>query len=514
MPVKKILFFFFWSIQSFAQKPNSLPISNPEAQGVVSDSITHFLDAIAQTNHEFHSFMILRHGKIIAEGWWNPYRSDLKHTMYSVSKSFTATAVGFAVTEKKLSVDDKVISFFPNDLPDTVSPYLSELRVKDLLSMSVGMQPDPTAEIGSNYDNWVKAFLKTPIINEPGTKFLYNSMGSYMLSAIVQKVTGKKVFDYLKPRLFQPLGISGIDWEYSPQGINTGGWGLRLKTEDMAKFGQLFLQKGIWNGKQVLSKQWIAEASTKKIDQDPNAPQSRKDSSDWLQGYCYQMWRCRNNGFRADGAMGQFIIILPDKDAVIAITSETRNMQSEFNLVWKYIFPAFQSKKLPANPHALARLKSKSSSLMLTPGKGGHSDLESAVGGKTFNVDSGSFKGIRLDFKNGICNLTLKTDSAVHQISFGAGKWINGQTTKRGPYLVASIRGNRQGLTSYKVAGSYQWLDEKNLELTLRYTESPHTEIISCIFDGSDILVDFRNPFNEALKRTIYKGVMAESKVE
>jgi len=265
MPVKKILFLLFWGIQSFAQKPNSLPLSNPEAQGVVSDSITHFLDAIGQTNHEFHSFMILRHGKIIAQGWWNPYRSDLKHTMYSVSKSFTATAVGFAITEKKLSLDDKVISFFPNDLPDTVSPYLSELKVKDLLSMSVGMQPDPTGEIGSNNDNWVKAFLKTPIINEPGTKFLYNSMGTYMLSAIVQKVTGKKVFDYLKPRLFQPLGITGIDWEYSPQGINTGGWGLRLKTEDMAKFGLLFLQKGIWNGKQVVSKQWIAEASTKKL---------------------------------------------------------------------------------------------------------------------------------------------------------------------------------------------------------------------------------------------------------
>jgi len=508
--ILKTLFLVFLSIQLFAQKPNSLPVSNPEAQGVSSQSIIDFLDAISQSQNEFHSFMILRHGKIIAQGWWNPYRSDLKHTMYSVSKSFTASAIGFAIAEKKLSVNDKVISFFPDELPDTVGPYLAALRVKDLLSMSVGMQPDPTGEIGGNHDDWIKAFFKTPIINEPGTKFLYNSAASFMLSAIVQKVTGKKTLDYLQLKLFNPLGITGLDWEVNPQGINTGGWGLRLKTEDMAKFGQLFLQKGMWNGKQILPQSWITEASTKKIDQDPNAPQAKKDSSDWLQGYCYQMWRCRNNEYRGDGAFGQYIIVMPDKDAVVVITSETSNMQSELNLVWKYLLPSFHDKPIPADNKTQAILKEKIASLALPVAKAGSSVVESKISGKTFAIDSvnSNLKSIHFEFKNGDCWLSLKTDSVTHTIAFGKDKWIQAETTKWGPYLVSKLKGNRTNISSFRIAGNYNWKDEKTLELTLRYIESPHTEIIKCIFDESNMSVDFENSFNRSDK-LIYKGVLA-----
>ena len=253
---------------------NTLTRSTPEAEGVSSRGIIDFLDAAAGSRHEFHSLMILRHGKVIAEGWWNPYNSELKHTLYSTSKSFTATAVGFAVSEKRLTVNDKVISFFPDALPDTVSSLLSEMKVRDLLSMSAGQEPDPTFKVVTSDSNWVKGFLSIPVVHEPGTKFLYNTLATYMLSAIVQKVTGEKIVDYLKPRLFEPLAIQGMDWEVDPLGINTGGWGLRLKTEDMAKFGQLFLQKGKWNGKQLLPEAWIKEATTKKIDQNPDAPQT------------------------------------------------------------------------------------------------------------------------------------------------------------------------------------------------------------------------------------------------
>ena len=203
---------------------NTLPISVPEAEGVSSRGIITFLDSAVKSQNEFHSFMFLRHGKVIAEGWWNPYRPDLKHTLYSTSKSFTSTAVGFAVSEKKLNVNDKVISFFPEFLPDSISPYLAELKVKDLLSMSVGHDPDPTFYIVSRDSNWVKSFLALPIKNEPGSKFLYNTLATYTLSAIVQKVTNEKVIDYLTPRLFNPLGIKGIDWETDLRGINTGGW--------------------------------------------------------------------------------------------------------------------------------------------------------------------------------------------------------------------------------------------------------------------------------------------------
>ena len=510
--MKKIFIFLFLNLPLFAQKQVTLSRSNPEVEGVSSEGINNFIEAVSKSKHELHSFMILRHGKVVSEGWWNPYRNDLKHTLYSCSKSFTATAIGFAVSERKLTVNDKVISFFPEDLPDQISPNLAELKIKDLLSMSVGHEKEPSSIIATS-DNWVKEFLNTPIKYQPGTKFLYNSPATYMLSAIVQKVTGQKVIDYLKPRLFDPLGILGIDWEIDPKGINTGGWGLRLKTEDMAKFGQLFLQKGKWNGKQILPASWVEEASTMKILQDPNATQSRKDSSDWLQGYCYQMWRCRNNGYRADGANGQLIIVLPDKDAVIAITAEAPDMQGEINLIWKHLLPAFEDKKLPSNPKLTASLKEKASSLYLPIlSKNAHSAMESNISGKNYSMIAGekTFEGASFEFKNDICYLSLKTDSVTHRIPFGFGKWELSETTKFGPYLVARAKANRVGLPIFKVAGSYGWKDEKTLEMTLRYIESPHTETITCTFEDEKVSVDFQNIFNKNQKRKISKGIVGK----
>ena len=234
-----LFFFLLIATNSLAQK-GKLPRSVPEAEGISSNAVMQFLDAAAKSKTEFHSFMLLRHGKVVAEGWWNPYRADLKHSLYSCSKSFTAAAIGFAVQEKKLSLEDKVISFFPNDLPDSVSPWLAELTVKDVLIMSDGQEPDPSFVVAGRDTNWVKGFLATPIVHEPGTQFLYNSLGTYMLSAIITKITGEKLVDYLKPRLFDPLDIQGEDREMDLQGRNTGGWGLRLKTEDMQSLRSYF----------------------------------------------------------------------------------------------------------------------------------------------------------------------------------------------------------------------------------------------------------------------------------
>src|SRR5690554_478321 len=176
------------SFQLSAQ--DQLPRSSPEKEGVDPSAIVEFLEAVEESSHEFHSLMILRHGKVITEGWWDPYGPDLKHTMYSVSKSFTATAVGFAVNERILSVEDKVISFFPEQLPDSISHHLQALSVRDLLTMSVGHGEDPTGKVVSS-DHWVEAFLEVPIPNPPGSEFLYNTAATYMLSAVLQKVTGQ-----------------------------------------------------------------------------------------------------------------------------------------------------------------------------------------------------------------------------------------------------------------------------------------------------------------------------------
>lgn len=470
--------------------------STPEAEGVSSAQILKFIENADTSVKEIHSFMLLRHGKVIAEGWWNPYKPDLKHTMYSLSKSFTSTAVGFAVSEKLLKLDDKVISFFPDDQPDTVSPFLAEMTVKHLLMMSAGQDPDPTAKVRSNPENWTKMFLSTPIVNEPGTKFLYNSLATYMCSAIVQKVTGQKVIDYLTPRFFVPLGIEGIDWEVNSQGINTGGWGLRLKTEDIAKAGQFCLQKGDWNGKQLLPKEWIEEATTAKIYQAPDMPQDKKDLSDWVQGYCYQFWRCRNNAFRGDGAAGQYMIVLPEQDAVIAITAEAADMQSEINLVWKYLLPAFSKDKLPADDAAVAKLTEKLASLTLpVKAKLNTSSVEKSISGKTFILKNNEklAEKITILFSDNLCLVSLRADSEEYNLSFGCGQWKIGETSYPGPNLVPNK--NIKNLSPFKTAGSYTWLDEKTLELTARYIESPHTQKFICNFDGNKISFTFNNAF-------------------
>ncbi|MEJ0029879.1 MAG: serine hydrolase [Bacteroidota bacterium] len=476
--------------QLTAQNKLSLPRSTPEEQGVSAVVINAFLDSIAKSKHEFQSFMLVRHGKVIAEGWWNPYRSDLKHTLYSLSKSFTATAVGFAKAEGKLALTDKVISFFPDKLPDTVSTYLKQLNVKDLLTMSVGQEPDPTFNTVQTKD-WIKTFLATPIKYEPGSRFLYNSMATYMLSAIVQKATGQKVFDYLQPRLFAPLGISGIDWETDLNGINTGGWGLRLKTEDIAKFAQLFLQKGKWNGKQILAEGWTDEASSAQIIQHPQYSQSKRDSSDWEQGYGYQMWRCRHDAFRGDGAFGQYAIILPEQDAVIAITSETMDMQGELNMIWNILLPAFQSGSLKSNQSADATLNKKLASLSLPVKKESISAKSATIAGKTFTIESNilDIQSLAFDVKDNKYQVTINTTSDHYSFKLAPNSWETGETTMDGPYLLSLATNNLEGLSAFKVASEYTWIDANTLELVFRYTESPHTRTMLCSFNGDNISV-------------------------
>jgi len=508
-PLIAALLFLFLSFQPIAQ---TLPRSIPEAEGVSSKGIIDFLDAIAQSKHEMHSIMILRHGKVIAEGWWSPYRPDLKHTLYSLSKSFTSTAVGFAVSEKKLSVNDKVISFFPDKLPANVSDNLSQLTIKDLLSMSAGQAPDPSSAIVPT-DDWIKIFFATPIVNKPGSVFLYNSMATYMLSAIVQKVTGQKIIDYLKPRLFEPLGIKGMDWEIDPTGINVGGWGFRIKTEDIARFAQLYLQKGKWNGKQILPATWVEEATTFKIDNAPGMSQISKDSSDWRQGYCYQFWRSRHNSFRGDGAFGQYALVLPEQDAVIAITSETPDMQGELNLVWKYLLPAMQVDKSGLDKNDAAALKKRLALLkLLLPAKTDSSFAEPKIINKIFKIESNpknietiSFKG-----KDRLITLDIKMKGTSYTLNFGDGKWIEGKTTMPGPSLVEGAKNHFVGLPASQIAGAYSWKAPNVLEMRLRYIDSPHTLLMTFTFDHDTVSADLLDSFKTPDKKITLKGQAAK----
>ena len=346
-----------------ARAGSPLPRSSPEAQGISSQAVRNFVEAADKIN-TLHSFMLLRHGHVIAEGWWRPESADKPHVLHSLTKSFNATAVGLAIADGKLSLDDPVLKFFPADAPADPSDNLKALTVRDLLTMSGGHDTEPKTGAGGPT---VKQFLAHPFVFKPGTHFQYNSMGSYTLSAIVTKVTGQTCLEYLKPRLFEPLGIDNPQWASSTEGNSIGGSGLKLCTEDIAKLGQLYLQKGKWNGKQLIPQHWIEQATSKQV---PNEQESHsKIGVDWRQGYCFQFWRCTHNAFRGDGAAGQLMVVIPDKGAVIAITADTGNMQGELNAVWDKLFPAFGSEALPEDAAGQEKLKQSIARLEAHPAK-------------------------------------------------------------------------------------------------------------------------------------------------
>jgi CubicO group peptidase (beta-lactamase class C family) len=486
-----------FAVNLSAQDTDKLPRSAPESEGVSTAGIIDFLNAVDTGSVELHSFMFIRHGKVIAEGWWSPYGPDYMHLLFSASKTFTATAVGLAVSENRLKITDKVISFFPYSLPDSISKYMRELTVQNLLTMSVGQDPEP--RMMGNTGDWIAAFLKSAPIYKPGTIFKYNNAATFMLSAIVQQVTGQTVFDYMQPRIFKPLTIRGIDWDLNPQGINLGMIGLRLHTEDMAKFGRLLMQNGVWGGKQLIPKEWIKEATSFKIQTTIPGKKDSLNLSDWGQGYCYQMWRGRNNSVRLDGMAGQFVILFPDKDAFVVLTANARNTQNELNLVHNYLLPAIKSDKaLPANPGLNDELQKKQSALNLKPISSAglsKSEIETKISGKEFDFvkNTNNIQSVYFTFNGNECSFALKRDDNVSIINAGLESWEMSNTLSSSllaPPRVASksVDANYKILQPViKVGASYSWTDKNTVELTARFIEeSLGSETIICKFSEVD----------------------------
>jgi CubicO group peptidase (beta-lactamase class C family) len=469
---------------------NILPRSTPEQQGISSDGILAFVKAAQKSIKSLHSFMLLRHGTVVAEGWWYPYKPEIPHMLFSLSKSFASSAVGFAVAEGRLTVEDTVLSFFPEAAPKTVSPNLAAMKVRHLLSMSTGHDQDATERTLRRKDrNAVKAFLSLPVEHEPGTHFAYNSAATYMLSAIVQKLTGQTLLDYLTPRLFEPLGIQGATWEsyrnHEGVEVNFGGWGLNVKTEDIARLGQLYLQKGKWHGKRLLPEAWVKQATSKQVSNAPNP------NPDWEQGYGYQFWRCQPEGvYRGDGAFGQYCIVMPNLEAVLAITSGVADMQAVLTLVWNKLLPAIGAEGLEADDDAkvqrsVSKLTRTLKGLKLAPPKGeAISPLVKRFSGKTYGFEHNyeTLQSLSFDFEANQVTYHLLGGGkrrGKQTLTFGRGSWVEGTSTLGAPSPVL-------------VAASGVWKAEDTFELTLCQYQTPFIATITCRFKGNKLYYDFK----------------------
>ncbi|WP_010586527.1 serine hydrolase [Schlesneria paludicola] len=448
-------------------RAEGLPRSTPESQGVSSAELLKFVETADQQFDSLNSIMVVRHGHVVAEGWWAPYHAEARHSLYSLSKSFTSTAIGIAISEGKLGIDDLVLPFFPDDAPKEPSENLKKMRVRDLLRMATGHQTEPSR---ADDVHWVKTFLSHPVAFKPGSHFLYNTPATHMQSAIVQKVSGATLHEYLKPRLFEPLGIENPTWDNSPQGMSIGGYGLNLRTEDIARFGQLYLQKGLWKGKQLVPAEWIAEATSRQTatGSDP--------VSDWDHGYGYQFWRGRHGAYRGDGAFGQFCIVLPELDAVIAITSGVKDMQAVLNLVWDKLLPAIKDSTLPADDDARGKLENVLRGLALRKVEGTAEPAK--VSGKkfVFSPSPSKLEAITLDLgdDSGDVTLVARFDGVEHRIQCGRKTWVAGKT--------------RWGLMPEQpVAACGAWTAPGTFTAKLCFVETPFVTTVTLKFDGNEI---------------------------
>lgn len=318
----------------------------PESVGVPSAAVEETIKTITKTGAELHSFKLLRHGKVYAEAAFAPYRMDSPHILFSLSKSFTSTAIGFAVQEGDIDLDERLVDIFPELTPPNPSENLQKCTVRHLLMMGCGHETE-IASLGTQNPDWQKAFMEQPFVFEPGTKFLYNTAGTNMLCAILKKKTGKQLTEYLTPRLYAPLDMQGeIKCKELPDGIEAGGFGYKHTSENLTRFAQFVANRGEWQGKQLLNKEWFDMALSKQIRNDD----SGNPNDDWQQGYGFQFWMCKPDSVvRGDGAFGQYLIMLEKQDAVVVINSATVDMQSPMDAIWEILLPAFEDASLPEN---------------------------------------------------------------------------------------------------------------------------------------------------------------------
>lgn len=476
----------FFMPAGMAKAQNVLIRSTPEAEGLSSKHLKAFFDRLmSESNAEVHSCIVMRHGHVIGEIYPRPWRADYRHTMYSVSKTFTSVAVGMCVADSLLSLDDSVGKFFPLLLPSECTDTVSAITVRDLLTMQSGLPVD--TKMRTREREWIRMYLGGRPKGMPGTLWAYDSLSSYLLSAIVQEVTDSTLMQLLRSHLFHPMGITDAAWEESPEGVTCGGWGLYIRPEAMAKFGQLLLDGGRWNGVELVPRQWVEEMMK---------PQSITGK------YGYQMWQSAYPGWvEANGSYGQLILIIPEADMVVTLTQCNSRRVPVKQWVKQFLVDNLQ-------PHALpeAWVRKDFNHYSLPTAKGGKRSTGHVLPAD-MNLENNALAWERLALRTeGDLLLMEVTDEEGQRyvIRLTNDRWEESEISGR-PYCNPKFINNFSNLPSvWHVAGSYGWNEDGSLNIRLHWTDWLTSARLKIHFAGASTRISFTP--TETGKTSVFKA--------
>lgn len=494
----------------------SLPRALPADKDVDAQGIIDFIEALASVELELHSFMLYRDGAVVTEAFWAPYAAERLHVQHSATKSWTATGIGLLVDDGLLSLDDRVVDFFPEECPAHVSENLAAMTVGDLLTMRTGHARGISGGAWRGLDSsWVRAFLEEPVPEKPGQHFIYSSGSSFMLSAIATRVSGKTLHQLCEERLFRPMGMGTLEWDLAPGGYNTGGNGLSCTTEDSLKFGVLHLDGGEWNGQRLLSRQWIEQATRNQVadvwmgEFDGKRFLGRGEGGEGAviqrDGYGYQWWMTRHGGYYASGVFGQQCIVLPEQRTVIAFTSGLALGERRLHeLLWKHLFPALGRPGLPPDS-AQQRLQHLIEGLRLPSLKGARTSITRQAMEGRFEIEPNDdqVRTVRFAFTGDECVFTLGDHRGDHVIRAGIGHAVESSTSMTGNYLHHQY----QPPTTPVVAKAC-WGEDGALVMSWRFVETAFADRVVCrVVDGRLTLDRSVNTNAGALCRPTLHGV-------
>lgn len=453
----------------------TLPRSTPSAQGVDSSAVEAFLDAVeTHPDVEMHSLMLLRNGHVLTEGWWAPYSADRVHLLYSLSKSFTSTAAGFAVAEGLLDLDRTVLSYFPELDADVTDDRSRSILVRHVAAMASGHDTETwDRAVAADPAEPIRGFLQLAPEHQPGSWFAYNQPCTYSLATIVQRQSGQTLVDYLTPRLFEPLGIDAYGWQQHPAGRDLGFTGLHATTDAIAKLGQLYLQRGWWGDRQLLPAAWVAEATRAQV------ANPREENPDWRQGYGFQFWMARH-GYRGDGAYGQFCVVLPEHQVVVAITGASLDMQAVLDALWTHLLPGLSDDHRVSPDRTAADLHLARRMLGL--------QLPAGVGKSEPEHDAARWDGAVFTPVGGVCaqQPTLQSVTVHHQQDgwrlevAEPGHTLVGLLSTEGWNVLDASPDDSTPAVPIAVSGGW---DGDRLVAAVQFLETPHRLVVTCDVD-------------------------------